>query len=63
MGVGQYSVCRPAKSSDKAEDLPFSGVFLNLQPFRFILKFFHFFQTLLVIATNIHGHYRSSVSI
>ena len=37
----------PAKSSNE---------FLNRQPFRFILKFFSFFRTLLVIANNIHRH-------
>ena len=48
---------RPAKSSDKAEDLPLLGTFfLNLLPFRFNLKFFRFFRTLLVIANNIHRH-------
>ena len=48
---------RPAMSSDKAEDLQLLGsFFLNLPPFRFILKFFRFFRTLLVIANNIDRH-------
>ena len=33
---------RPTKSSDKAKDLPLLGSFLNLPPFRFVLKFFCF---------------------
>ena len=52
----QTTESRPAKSSDKAEDLPLLWIFLNLPPFRFILKFFSFFRTLLVIANNIHRH-------
>ena len=48
---------RPAKSSDKAEDLLLLGSFLkNHLLFRFILKFFRRFRTLLVIANNIHSH-------
>ena len=34
----------------------FLVVFFNLPPFRFILKFFRFFRTLLVIANTIHRH-------
>ena len=47
---------RPAKSSDKAEGRSFLVFFENLPPFRFILKFFRFFRTLLVIANTIHRH-------
>ena len=50
------NITRPAESSDNAEDLPLLEVFLNLPPFRIILQFFSFFQTLLVIANNIHRH-------
>ena len=50
-------ICRPAKSSDKAEDLLLLGsFFFNLPASRFILKFFRLFQTLMVIANNIHRH-------
>ena len=56
--------CRPAKSSDKAEDLPikrkifrcFYGVLKkNLPISQFILKFFRFFRTLLIIANTMHS--------
>ena len=47
---------RPAKSSDEAEHLPLLSFFFNLPPFRFILKLFLFFQTLLVSANKIHTH-------
>ena len=49
---------RPAKSSDKEEDLraAFRELFKNHLLFRFILKFFRRFRTLLVIANNIHRH-------
>ena len=47
--VGRY-VSRPAKSSDKAEDLLLDLLlFGNLPLSRFILKLFRFFRTLLVI--------------
>ena len=48
-----HTCYRPAKSSDKPEDL---GVILNLNlpPSRFILKFFRFFRTLLVIPNNMY---------
>ena len=37
-------VLRPAKSSDKAEDLPLLGrFFFNFPPLRFIFKFLRFF--------------------
>ena len=56
MGKGERD-CRHAKSPDKAEDLPLlASFFLNLPPSRFILKYFCFFQTLLVISNNIHRH-------
>ena len=57
VGVGRLDIIRPAKFSDKAEDIPLLGsCFLNFLPFRFILKLFRFFQILLVIliANKIH---------
>ena len=48
---------RPAKSSDKAEDLPLFGhFFLNLPLSRFVLKFFRFFLTIRVTANKIDIH-------
>ena len=48
---------RPAKSSDKAEDVPLLRSFLfNLPSLQFIFKFFHFLRTLLVIENVIHRH-------
>ena len=56
VGKGERD-CRPAQSSDKAEDLPLlASFFLNLPPSRFILKFLCFFKTLLVVANNVHRH-------
>ena len=55
----EHAICRPAKSSDKAEDIPLLGsiFFKYIRPFRFIFKFFRVFSlNLLVIANIIHRH-------
>ena len=55
--VFPYHIVCTISVSDQAEDLPLFWYFLiNLTPFRFILKFFRSFLTLLVIANAINRH-------